>query len=379
MLVLAAVALAGACETSAPFMTFAHTALPVIDGHEKRVLPSAQIVTVTFPGYAHTAEVEAFGDFIGGSAWLKTVGAEYGVGPATHKQKLVWPSASPDRYTDQDLRKMLTTAISDGTLPAPTAGANALAILVYVPATSILDATAAGGGVICLQGSFHTAGGLFTAGYHESFLAPDGTRVPYAVIGDCTSELDEITEAATRELIGMITNPYEVDNTGYLFETVPTDPWLFNLDNGEVGYFCSGEQTHADEGGFTLHRSWSNAAAKAGQEPCVPVPADDVYTNVSADPETLVSAAPGTTLSFQLTGWSTAPTAEWGLLLSRPDGVDYTVARIAAKLSAGSINNGKIVTLTMTVPSTAKSGEYGGVNVLSGPNERVWPVGFTVK
>jgi hypothetical protein len=376
----ALVVLLAACSHT-PFATAPHTPLPQLDAHDGVVLANAQLVTITFPGYAYKSQVEAFGDFVGGSNWLRTVGAEYGVGPTSQVAKLVWPSAAVDGTTDQQLQATLVQGIRDGTLPSPPVAGNQLLYLVYWPSNLMFDATGIGASTLCLRSSnasFHSAGGAFTSGYHTTLTAPNGANVPYAVIADCTTSADGVTTTASRELIGALTNPYEVDLSGYLLDVAPDDPWLLNLNNGEAGYLCEHE-TATSEGGFALHRSWSNAQAAASAEPCVPADPGDVYMNVSASPSTIVQAAAGTTVTFTLTGWSTASTDDWTLDYARPEGTDLLPAMLQPQLSAMKIGNGATVTLTVKVPSTARAGQYGGLDVTSGPRPHAWPVAFVVK
>lgn len=366
------------CGGDAAFVPAPHTALPQVAKHQGVVLTSPEVVTITFPGYAHRATVEAFGDFLGGSAWLKTVASEYGVGAATHKAKVVWPTAAPANFTDQDLRKLLAQGITDGTLPKPPATGNNVVYVVYVPSSSILDATAFGAGVMCFRGSLHSAGGPYLAGYHDS-ITPGGAGdalVPFVAVGDCSNDEGEITGVASRELVGAFTNPYEVLGTGYLLDLPPTDPWVLNLNSGEVGYLCA-QEPRVQEGGYALNRSWSNAAAAAGRAPCVP--ADGPYFNVTADPATVVSAAAGAQLSFTLTGWSTAAVPDWKLRPAKPEGSDFALAELGIAFSSQVINNGQSVTVSFTVPKTARQAQIGGVDILSGDAARSWPVAFAVK
>jgi hypothetical protein len=245
----------------------------------------------------------------------------------------------------------------------------------------MFDATATGANVLCLRSSnasFHSAGGPLTSGYHVTLTAPNGTNVPYAVIADCTTSADGVTTTASRELIGALTNPYEVDLSGYLLDVAPDDPWLMNLNNGEAGYLCEHE-TPTSEGGFALHRSWSNAQAALSQEPCVPADSGDVYMNVSASPSTIVEAAAGTSVTFTLTGWSTARTDDWTIDTARPEGTDLLPSMLAPHLSSMMIGNGDTVTLTVSVPSNARQGQYGGLEITTGPRPHAWPVAFVVK
>ena len=368
--------LLGACS-SEPFVATPHAPLPQIAKHAGIVIDAPQIVTVTFPGYEFTSQAQALGDFIGGSSWLTTVGAEYGVGAGTSKAKVVWPQAAPAMTDDQGLRALITQGLMDGTLPAPSGEPDELVYLFYWPPTSILNATSTGLGALCMRGSFHSAGDPFLIGYHDSLLAPDGTRVPYAIIGDCGDGVDEVTSTASRELIGSLTNPFEVDGTGWLLDVAPPDPWYTDINNGEVGYMCERE-LRVQEGGFALHRSWSNAAAAQSSQPCLPSPEGDAYDNVTTTPSTIVTAAAGQTLTFQITGWSNRRVSSWKLLVAQSEGSAFTLADMNPTLDDYTIQNGETRTLTIHVPAKAQSGDTGAVNVMSGPQQHAWPVAFTL-
>ena len=114
----------------------------------------------------------------------------------------------------------------------------------------------------------------------------------------------------------------------------------------EVADLCQNALDGITEGGFKLERAWSNAAALAGREPCVPVPAGEVYSGASADPATIQLASPGETVTFTLTG----PGARSELAL-------------AVALDADTIQNGRTATLQVTVPVDARSGSSGYVNL----------------
>ena len=380
LLVVVTLAL-GLCSeacSGGPFIAAPHTPLPLIAGHDEKVIAHPQLVTITFPGYAYTQKVQAFGDFIGNSKWLKTVGTEYGVGAATHVAKVVWPAAAVDQTTDQGLRTLLGTGITSGTLPAPPTGTSSLVYIVYWPSNVVLDASGQGAGVLCQHGSFHSAGGLFTAGYHDSFTAPNGTRVDYAVVGDCSESIDAITTSASRELIGTFTNPFEFENSGWLLDVRSADPWFMDTSSGEVGYMCERELA-VRESSWALHRSWSNAAALASTQPCLPSPEGTVYYNVSASPATTVRVGAGTTVVYTLTGWSSQAVSQWQLAVQRPEGSDFSLADLAPSFGSSTMQNGGTTTLTLHVPGSARAAQLGGLDVMSGPQEHAWPVAFEVQ
>jgi hypothetical protein len=133
------------------------------------------------------------------------------------------------------------------------------------------------------------------------------------------------------------------------------------------------------EGGFALHRSWSNAAAAASNQPCVPSPEGTGYFNVSASPSTVQTVAAGSTVTFTITGWSNEKVASWPMLLLAASGSDISLTDMNPTLDDYTGQNGKTATLTVQVPKTAQSSQFGGVNIMSGDTQHEWPVAFTVK
>src|SRR4029079_5699049 len=84
----------------------------------------------------------------------------------------------------------------------------------------------------------------------------------------------------------------------------PVSPWL--ALGGEVADLCTrGDSTATwHESGFVAQRSWSNAAAAAGQDPCVPGQ-HKPYFNAVAKLTTTPRIAPGATQTIELSGWQT--------------------------------------------------------------------------
>jgi hypothetical protein len=192
-----------------------------------------------------------------------------------------------------------------------------------------------------------------------------------------TLGVDEVTTTAAHELIESATDPYEpaADEGWYVDQALP-DPWY--LIAGEVADLCDGEDL-IKSGSFTVQRSYSNTAAAAGKNPCVPEDPDDRWNDVSASPATVPTIPAGGTATFTLTGWSTAEVPDWELSEYTADYSDLQDTDMNPTFSAKTINNGKTVTLTLHAPATAKSGQLGGIYVLSGKQMRPWPVGFQVQ
>src|SRR5579883_3576492 len=78
---------ADAAPDAAPPQTF--VPLPQVPFQGGPTIAHVKLVTITFAGYPYQQQMQAFGDWIVGSTWLQTVGAEYGVGTGTHVAKLV--------------------------------------------------------------------------------------------------------------------------------------------------------------------------------------------------------------------------------------------------------------------------------------------------
>jgi hypothetical protein len=344
-----------------PFQTAAHEPFPQATDAGGPVLATPQLVTVTYPGYAGTTQVQGFGAWIASSDWITTIGKDYGVGPGSQIATPVLPAAAPATLSDQDIQQLLASSIAAGTLPAPTP--NTLYVL-YLPEGTA--ATSFTGGPNCGAALGHIVGG-----YHWEAATSAGTSFPYAVIPSCEGQDEADLElSASHEIAEGLTDPFPSTHPSWgIFE--PTSPWSYN--NVELADVCV-LQSIADDG-YTLARIWSNSAAAAGADPCVPLPADALpYFNVSITPTGVPTVAAGTTLTYQLTGWSLAPVPDWGLsMLVSP----YSTFVPATELSVDTINNGSTATLTFIVPPGTPSGSVADVLVLSQLNANetaYWPV-----
>jgi hypothetical protein len=347
-------------EMADAFETAPHTHMPLASRHNGVVLTAVQLVSITFPNYALRPQVEGFGDYILTSPWFAAVGTEYGVGQGTHIAKVALTQPGGATISDAQIVTLLRQGIMAGTLPSPQQN-NQVLYMLYVPPETLPDAS---------------LGALY--GYH-SFDTYNGAEYPYAVVFDCGMGADVVTSTASHELVEACTDPFDVPRAGFYMNRPLPDPWYF--DGGdELADLCCPEPL-ITAGAYTVQRIWSNAAALAGGAPCVPVPANTVYFNVSVDPTTVPQAAAGSMLSFTLTGWSTAPHADWHLGIEGAGVSDFNLSALMPTLDATTINNGRTVTLHLHVPAGAATGQVGAVFVTSGagPDRRFWPVGFQVQ
>jgi hypothetical protein len=188
-------------------------------------------------------------------------------------------------------------------------------------------------------------------------------RLVYALALDCGAgrgfdHVGYLEAAASHELLEAATDPF-VDSAP-AYATAPTAPGPWSIF-GELTDRCVGQ--YLQRTGYVLARNWSNAAARAGDDPCVPVPAGDVFYGVWT-PATTVHAAPGATITLQLTGFARGPVADFGVRAYAAAGFDT-----APTLSRATLNAGVSATLRLTIPAGVSSGSAAWVVLLVGPDD----------
>jgi hypothetical protein len=318
-----------ACGKSAP------VPVPLLVSKDGQVMKHPHLVTITWANYEFRDQVEAFGEFVVGSDWLKTVVGEYGVGAGTHTVVRL-PDRSPDTLFDGDLSLQLLRMTQAGQLPAPD---GQTLYMVYIPATTAFS-NGFGTKACITEGAYHSPG--FSANSYN------------AVIYDCSGTVDDVTALASHELIESAVDP---TLTSFVVQYPHLPLFLENAD------LCENFAT-VDAGGFQVTRGWSNAAARDGANPCVPAGQETYYT-VSVSPSGVAAVTPGQTLTYDLTGWSDGNVDPWVLTplpgrLSDPGlGVSVDKTRIG---------NGEHATLKLTIPADARPGQAFYVNLYSGPD-----------
>jgi hypothetical protein len=259
---------------------------------------------------------------------------------------------------ESELESTLASHIGDHSLPSPD---DSTLYVIFIPT---------GTAVTGPNGQSCTG----YEGFHSSVVI-NGQPVPYAVVPTCplgngTPDLTGVEFTAAHEIIEGATDPQPLDDPAWRLGTGIT-PWT--AVGGEVGDLCVSH--FATYGDFTVIRSWSNTAAAAGRPPCIPVPDNEVLANVSPSSGDIQSIAAGTSVDVTITGWSTAPVADWEIS-AYPSSFEFTPS---ASLSRARINNGQTVTLTIGVPAGTPSGTFGSVVIYSflpGRLTEFWPIGI---
>lgn len=211
--------------------------------------------------------VALFDDFvskIGGSTYWTAVTAEYGVGPGVSEPPVHLAEVAPTMIDDHQIQTWLVDKIDAG-LGASVV--DPIFAVVYPPTS-----------VVTYEGE--TACARVLAWHGRVNLA--GTEYSYAVMPHCPmangqTDTQLLTRGTSHEFVEASTDPHFPRAFGAIDE--PHGAWQILLGT-ETGDLCA--QNHdafytPTDVNYLVQRSWSNAAAAAGHDPCVPAPAGEVY------------------------------------------------------------------------------------------------------
>ncbi len=226
------------------------------------------------------ARVELFLSAYARSQTWRTQLEEYGVGPGTVASAVHVSSAGLNVGVVSSARFItwLSSQIESGVWGVPDE--NTLFIVMLDGSRQIQ------------LGTNRTCEGV--GGYHSDLRGQSFRRVAYAVIPNCGRGTDALTRVLSHEIVEAATDPFP--NLAPAFtqpstQVPPEGAWAVAYTGGEVGDMCeqrSDASFRPDDLEFDVQRSWSNRAAAATLDPCVPAPAGAVYFNaVPSLPETL--------------------------------------------------------------------------------------------
>lgn len=301
------------------------------------VVKTPHLVTVSFKGYGNEADLTSYGDWIVQSNWLDVVGKDYGIGKGTHTHVALAQTA-PAQITDAQIGTLVSGAVTSGALPAP--GSKTAPDTIYL--VVFPEGTSLSGFAPC------SATNTYAGAFHGS--STDG--LVYGVVGQCPGTgfnpvgfAHEFIEAATDPFYGK-------------------PAWVFPQQyEGEIADFCGSVVFD----GHQACRVWSNTAAAAGIDPCVPG-ITEPYFSVSFDQPGTFTVPAGTSLDVALTGWSTGPVADWDMItdVSQFSGAGPAKVPPTATVAPNKLNNGKTATLTLSAPANADKGIYYDVGLYMG-------------
>lgn len=282
-------------DAEAPYPAVVPTDVPQVANAGGPTMTTVKVVPIFFAGddSATISSVEDFLSKMPASKWWAGWTEEYGVMTLTIATPVTLTETLPAYWDDAQIQADLTSRLMSGdpALPAPDAST---IYAFFFPA----------GVTITLNGTPDpTDGGAFDAGnssnscdvfygYHDNITlnAPadggaGGMDVSYAVMPRCPaaggmSVLDIVTSTASHEFAEAATDPYPSTNPAYYTVDQEHFYWSRALGGGEVGDMCAQNGTSFTtwpDLPYLVQRIWSNKAAKAGTDPCIPVPQGSVY------------------------------------------------------------------------------------------------------
>jgi hypothetical protein len=355
------------------------TPMPAVQYLGGPILSSPEIVTITFQGddTSLVADLEAFDDTITSTVWWKTVSSEYCaqppgssaspcVGPGRGAGHVVLPTAA-SQYTDSlkggdsSIRALLTAGVASGAIPPPDAQT---LYVVYFPVgtTVLLDGNAS-----CAPSSF--------ASYHDNLgvTPPDAGAasidVAYAIVPRCSSTEDATTVAASHEIVEAATDPSPENAPAFEL----TDQ-VWTAFGPDVADACAAVDADlvTQESGYAVQRSWSNASALAGHDPCVPIPTGEVYFNVApAEGAETITLSVGQSAAIALYPTSDGPLSSWQVSAVAASG-----SPLAFSIDPPTVSAGTRTTLTVTLSAQPELGvdQLYGLVSQSTTGTHVWPM-----
>jgi hypothetical protein len=203
--------------------------------------------------------------------------AEYGVGRPTFGATVHVSDALPQTLSDGELKAWLVSKL-DGTHPEfPVPDANTFFLLVYPAGTTITLPLMEGGGASC--SAFH--------GFHsETAPIASGLKIPYAVVSRCASipeapvtGIQYVAAVASHEVLEGLADPFVFTDGAYQLVDDAHAGWAAVM-TGEIGDLCALQGNafyQPPDFPYTVQKMWSNAAASAGKDPCIPEMNGDPY------------------------------------------------------------------------------------------------------
>ncbi len=359
-----------------------HAPLPqeVDSGGPRLVHPA--ITVVSYPGDDFAADVEALVASLPGSSYWEETTVEYGVGALTARPPIRLAEAAPARLSNEEIAAWLVARLDgshpDFGLPDP----DSLFVILYPSSTSI----DAGGARSCVD----------FGGYHDAAPLPGGGFVAYAVLPRCETpyvgldRLQSLTVAVSHEIIEAATDAAPLEQPAWARPDAANVAWGEVLGGVEVADLCALDPDWAvvPPGlAYSVQRSWSNAAAREGRDPCVPSPPGQPYFNAAPvlpdeivlpdgpAPNALsrgVALQEGQSKTIELRLFSDGPTAPWRLSTVRSP---YSAGVLDLRFDRSSGRNGDLVHLTIKVVAPDPSGIDGFLVVSTlGDVERLWPI-----
>jgi hypothetical protein len=326
-------------------------AMPQIQKGTLSVIAAPVFVPVYFSGETLQPDLDmALSTYLASPEFKPSV-AEYGVTSATAGTSIVLTEAAGTTLSSSDIETWLDgkldgTNAAFGPVDATTLGSKVF-ILYYPSTTTItLDTSQS-----CTSFGAYHAGATLTSGAVANYIV-----VPRCAPGTGQTQTDELSASMSGMVVAAVTDPIP-SLTATMTGWGGFDAAHAAFDNlgREVGSACDQLSPVTVTGGSApVERIWSNAAALAYHDPCVPAPGGAYFVGVPVLTDMLPSGTPGVlvpkgtikTIDVQLL--SDGPTAAWNVSAVSLSGAGFTYA-----FDQPTGQNGDTRKLTITAPASA--------------------------
>jgi hypothetical protein len=228
------------------------------------------------------AQLESYAQKFASSTYWATTTSEYGVGAVTYAGAIPLTGEVAQKTIDNvAMQTYVSGLLSSGKLGVPDP--QTIYTFIY-PQGSVISET---NPLSQLLGGFNSCTNFI--GYHDSVSVAIGDagaqNFAFAIIPTCSTSVDTLTEPMSHEWVEAATDPDPVAEANGVFVAqggpnsaffgVDGDHLVWTLPGGgEAGDLCENGGTAIDirpaDIGSTVQRTWSDVAAKASHDPCVP-------------------------------------------------------------------------------------------------------------
>ncbi len=274
-----------------------HPPLPqIVNASKGPVLTSPRVVLVFYPGYASEQPLQAFAQSMAKSTYWSATTAEYGVGALAYAGTIDLTGETPPTTISQaDMQTWVGAEIQSGAFGTPDP--QAIYTIVLPKTTTVTEPNPVGS----IFGTVNSC--VAFLGYHDNVdLALDDagtTDFAYAVIPTCGA-LATVTSTISHEWVEAATDPQVTSGGTFTLAAGPTSAfygpdgdhavWAL-LGGGEAGDMCDPEgpavYVTPPDVGQRVQRTWSNLAAAASHDPCVPAIAGPFFDSAPVLDETV--------------------------------------------------------------------------------------------
>ena len=350
-----------------PFMPATHAPLPQIVTLGGPLLRSPHVAPVFFGADPLRPDIEDYLQMLANSSYWQATTAEYGIGPLVIDPSIVVSAAAPEVIHEASAATWFKQLVSDSAASFGTPRADTI-YAIYPPASTVVSIPYSPN--VCNNG-------LGGGGFHDSAVI-DGRNIPYAITAHCQTppgqtDLDVYSATMSHEFVEAVTDPVYANPA---FATTDDAHAAFQVGTwGEVCDLCEfAPDTEFRPPGVSglSQRCWSNAAAAAGHDPCVPAVSQPYFNAVPVVSDTVsmtwsgykipaqgVRIPVGQSTTIEVDLFSDAPTPDWTVTaIDYASMFDGGAPALQLALDRQSGNNGTKLQLTITV--LRADANYGG-------------------